>query len=78
MVVLILATNGRNQICVSGKKPDYGRSNDNNGFLSNWAAMEMRKVRIEMDEKISGFDAPSFEANNPEGQFNRIGDEDQC
>jgi hypothetical protein len=65
MVVLILATNGKNQICSSSKKQDCGRSSDNNGFLSKWAAMEMQKVRIGMDWKISGFDAPAFQANNP-------------
>jgi len=47
------------------KKQDCGRSSDNNGFLSKWAAMEMQKVRIGMDWKISGFDAPAFQANNP-------------
>jgi hypothetical protein len=53
MVVLVLATNGKNQICASSKKkPDCGRSIDNNRFLSKWAAMEMQKVRIGMDGKI--------------------------
>jgi len=51
MAVLILAIKVKHQLCSACKKLSFGRSIENNGFLSVWAAKGKQKVRIEMDGK---------------------------